>query len=359
MVRTGGLREHPDPADSYGFDSSGHALRDELRRSLDADRPEHGRAGRTYRGRKVSFGSRGDADGKTAYNVANGATASSVTPVNLATRKTGKPITVGRGAHSVAITPDGKMAYVLSLTADGVTPIDIRSNAARGAIAVDQPGGIAITPNGTTAYVTSGPDGTVIPIDTRTNIAGAPIPVGPYPSQIAITPNGATAYVIVENPTGIGRVVSIDTATNSTRPAITVEHRPAGIAITPDGKTAYVTNWDDESVSPINLTTQRVGTPIPLKVDPVSIVITPDGTTAYVTNNVSRTTRLSHRSIFRREPLEQRSASANTLAASPSRPDTIRSPDAATTSQPPTVVCSRSVRHASTGRPEASHSIAR
>ncbi|MGO9189749.1 MAG: YncE family protein, partial [Streptosporangiaceae bacterium] len=52
------------------------------------------------------------------------------------------------------------------------------------------PRAIAVTPDGKTAYVSNGDDGTVTPIRTASNTAGAPIPAGSGPFDIAITPNG-------------------------------------------------------------------------------------------------------------------------------------------------------------------------
>ena len=54
---------------------------------------------------------------------------------------------------------------------------------------------IAITPNGKTAYVAVLSSRRVIPINTATNTAGKPIKVGLGPDFIAFTPNGETAYV--------------------------------------------------------------------------------------------------------------------------------------------------------------------
>jgi len=75
------------------------------------------------------------------------------------------------------------------------------------------PGQIAITPDGKTAYVT-GP-GTVTPIDTATGTPGTPIHVGrcsPYcdDGHIVITPDGKTAYVLTGS-----SVTPISTATNT------------------------------------------------------------------------------------------------------------------------------------------------
>ena len=73
----------------------------------------------------------------------------------------------------IAITPDGKTAYVLSFS-DTVTPINLATNTAGPPIHVGGPlTAIAFTPDSKTAYVAS-TDG-VIPISMATNTAGRPI----------------------------------------------------------------------------------------------------------------------------------------------------------------------------------------
>jgi DNA-binding beta-propeller fold protein YncE len=71
-----------------------------------------------------------------------------VTPIATATNTAGEPVEVGEGAQAIAITPDGRTAYV------GVW----------------------------------GEPGTVVPIATATNTPGQPIEVGDGPYAIAITP---------------------------------------------------------------------------------------------------------------------------------------------------------------------------
>ena len=89
---------------------------------------------------------------------------------------------------------------------------------------------IAITPDGKTAYVANDGSGTVTPIATATNTAGPPITVGSDPYAIAITPDGKTAYVANY---GSDTVTPIATATNTAGPPITVGSDPDAIAITP------------------------------------------------------------------------------------------------------------------------------
>jgi DNA-binding beta-propeller fold protein YncE len=72
-----------------------------------------------------------------------------VTPITIATNTVGKPIPVGRRPTEIAITPDGKTAYVSDSWQRGVTPITIATNTAGKPIKLGHfPGLIAITPAG-------------------------------------------------------------------------------------------------------------------------------------------------------------------------------------------------------------------
>ena len=64
-----------------------------------------------------------------------------------------------------------------------MTPIATATNTAGPPITTgDNPDAIAITPDGKTAYVVNADSGTVTPITTATNTAGPPIPVGSDPA---------------------------------------------------------------------------------------------------------------------------------------------------------------------------------
>src|SRR5262249_59956901 len=56
----------------------------------------------------------------TAFVVNSGGT---VTPIGLTTRRAGKPIKVGANPQAIAITPDGKTAFVANYGSNSVTPI--------------------------------------------------------------------------------------------------------------------------------------------------------------------------------------------------------------------------------------------
>ena len=220
----------------------------------------------------------------TAFVVNSGGT---VTPIGLTARRAGKPIKVGANPQAIAITPDGRTAFVANYGSDSVTPIRTVSRRAGAPIPVgQQPWAIAITPSGKTAYVANYGSDTVTPINTSTRRAGTPIPVGKQPRAIAITPNGKTAYVL---DWGGAAVTPISTATNRAGPAIPVGSYPFAIAIAPDGRTAYVANYGSNTVTPISIATGRAGPAVPAGQAPNSLAVTPGGAKVFVTGGDSDT----------------------------------------------------------------------
>ncbi len=237
-------------------------------------------------------------DGRTAYiaDVHPG----TVTPVATATKTPGRPIEIGGFPWAIAITPDGRTAYVVDLPAYGrgpsrVIPVATATNTPGRPIRISNIVGlsaaIAITPDGKTAYVVSGSHTgtTVTPVATATNTPGRLIKIGgssPRAVAIAITPDGKTAYVVsasVRRTT----VTPVATATNTPgRPVniggigrLTAE---TAIAITPDGRTAYIADGHHRTVIPVATATKTPGRPIKINGTPVAIAITPDGRTAYI-----------------------------------------------------------------------------
>src|SRR5262249_11881578 len=106
----------------------------------------------------------------------------------VATNKAETEINVGPFPFGVAITPDGKTAYVTNNNAS-VTPIEVATNKPGPEIKVGRrPFVVAITPDGTPAYVTNVRSQSVTPIEVGTNKPGPEIEVGFFPIEVAITP---------------------------------------------------------------------------------------------------------------------------------------------------------------------------
>jgi DNA-binding beta-propeller fold protein YncE len=227
----------------------------------------------------------------------------------------------------VAVTPDGKHAYVscqcTSLPPNVVPPsgfdapllsvIDTTTNTLAtqvfGPTFTDQGTfGLAVTPDGSRVYVagnagifpSSSP--TIFVIDTATNTLVANITDSRLnnPKEVTITPDGSRAYV-TDNTTSV-HVVD----TNPTSPTYntivaevgTTSYIPIGVAITPDGSRAYVPAFngfspgavlviDTNPASPTYNTTIAVigisGAGLSSNDVVENVAITPDGGRAYVT----------------------------------------------------------------------------
>ena len=107
------------------------------------------------------------------------------------------------------------------------------------------PVGIAVSPDGKTAWVTNKSDNSVSVIDIVTRQTTTIIPAGSSPTGIAISPDGKKAFVANQ---ASNSVSIIDIITYQTSSVITVGSAPTGIAISPDGMQAYVTNSAANSV---------------------------------------------------------------------------------------------------------------
>ena len=173
-------------------------------------------------------------------------------PVDLASGHAGAPIVLpGHGASgSVVVMHDGRT--VLAASGTTIVPVDVDTGA------VGQPldlgtgrtvSGMALSPSTDILYVLV-PDG-VVPVDTATATAGAPIATGltvssvSSPHGLVVSPDGATLWVAGQGPPDFGgRVVPVSTATGAVGAATSFDAYgitdPAALAVTPDGSQLLV-----------------------------------------------------------------------------------------------------------------------
>ena len=170
------------------------------------------------------------ADGKRIL-VANGEQGSvhdgSVTVIDTTTNTAGKPLATGQVSPAgFAFAPDGQTAYVVNSEAGTLVPINLAAQTLGKPITVGvvkppsgppaTPLSVAITPDGKTAYVltpSNDPknDSVVTPVDTAAGTAGKPIQVPGEADYIAVSPDGATVYLGINQN---GKMITISTSTN-------------------------------------------------------------------------------------------------------------------------------------------------
>lgn len=240
------------------------------------------------------------------FGIGAGDLLSPLSPPTVPTGGSGSP-------QAVAVSPDGRSAYVVNLGplpppfgngTGSVSEYDI--DPATGALSPKTtssvPAGgfaeaIAVSPDGRNAYVANG-DSTVsqYTIDTGTGalspMTPATVPDAGFGSSVAVTPDGKSVYVATL--AGSVSQYDVDPATGALTaksPAtIDTGGAPRGVAVTPDGKSAYVTDSSggrvlQYSIDPV---TGSLSPKAPLSAaagsQPYGIAVSPDGRSAYVTN---------------------------------------------------------------------------
>ena len=185
---------------------------------------------------------------------------------------------------SVAVTPDGALAYSVSPDGDIVIPIDVDGQTTYPSIAVgDDPLAIAIDGDGRYAYIANFNSGTVsvIVVDPDSvntfNKVVATITVGTNPLDVAVSPDGGRVYVANagsmnlsvidgDNESATCHQVLATVSTNNTVKSVTV---------TPDGTRIYAGTDVGYVVidAQMNAVTATVNTNNSIK----SVAVTPDG----------------------------------------------------------------------------------
>lgn len=232
------------------------------------------------------------ADGGTVFVTSDGSSSMSV--IDTASDKVVKTVDVGKTPNGLALTPDGKQLLVTINGEDRVAFLDAASQTQVGSVSVAKPHTVAISPDGRLAYVSSqlpgSPELVVIDIPTKTVIddvaldkiprdgefkddgksfyfteAGvnavqvldlatdkivAQIPTGASPHFVKPFGGTSPGMVVVQGP---GQVLFFDPATNQPLKTVAVGKQPHWLALSDDGKTAYVTNEGDGTVSVVDI----------------------------------------------------------------------------------------------------------
>ena len=214
--------------------------------------------------------------------------ADEVAVIDTATNQVVTQIPVGSEPIRIAITLDGRKAFISNSLSSSISVLDTVARTNIATIPVyNVPGESTITPDGRQLWVVHEAPirGTnncpVAVIDTATNqlITTVLVP-GHECKDILFTLDGRFAYVAN---TGQGLVNVIDTTTYQ-RTNIRTRGAPRRLCISPAGDRIYVTNNGDNSVSAIDTATQQVIATIPVGQKPMGVAITPNGEEVYVTN---------------------------------------------------------------------------
>jgi YVTN family beta-propeller protein len=239
-----------------------------------------------------------------------------IDPASLETRGL---VTTGEGPHEVAVSPDGRTAWVTNygLSAvfrDGaqrrnlpgrtITVIDLATATVRDSFdlgTLERPHGIQVSRDGSRLWVTCEGAQTVAMLDAR---SGAILKRWRTDQEIShmlvATPDERKLYVAN---IGSGSVTVIEVETDRVQSLVTGAGAE-GIDVTPDGREVWVTNRSDNTIAVIDVAEDEVAARFPSGGQmPIRIKFTPDGQKALVSNARSNTVAVFDRAARKRTGL--------------------------------------------------------
>jgi DNA-binding beta-propeller fold protein YncE len=250
-----------------------------------------------------------------ASSYANGVSSGpTVDVVDTATNRVIRRIDVGGGASDVAVSPNGRYAYVAGGNPPGVQIVSTSSQKVVGNLST--PNGadqVEVSPSGRTLYAMTGAvygpvqvqsDGTgtktyqfrpksyLYTIDIASGrIITTANQVGVVPFGLAIDPQGSYVYETFAGGPGLGDIAVdvVSTSTHAVVKTIRFSSGANGIAVSPNGRLAYVCNPGAGALSVINTSADAVIGTIKLPAvpdfSPWVVAVSPNGEQAYVANS--------------------------------------------------------------------------
>jgi YVTN family beta-propeller protein len=197
----------------------------------------------------------------------------------------------------IAWTPDGRRLFASAGGNNKIRTYDLRGGLLREGNPIvlaersarSYPLGLAVTPDGRTLLVAQNLLARVAAVDLATGQCRAEAPVGSLPYAVVVTATGDKAYVSNWGERSLTVLRAGDLGSLATVP---VGLHPAALAIDPVRPRLYAANTDDDSVSVVDTTNDRVIATLslapypgaPAGSSPDALAVSPDGRWLYVAN---------------------------------------------------------------------------
>jgi YVTN family beta-propeller protein len=213
------------------------------------------------------------------------AAGNSITVLDLTARKVKETYDLGayRSPHGIRVSRDGKLVWVTCEGLQAVLEIDTVESKIRRAWKTHQPTSHMLVParDEKKLYVTNIGSGSVSIID-RAEGTVKNLPTAAGAEGIDISPDGKEVWVTNR---GANNISIIDVATDTIITTLESGGKmPIRAKFTPDGKQVWVSNAQSNSVTVFDTKTRQLVATIEVGQMPVGIQMTPDGKRAYVAN---------------------------------------------------------------------------
>ena len=211
-----------------------------------------------------------------------------ITVIDLVDRKVKTTFDLGThtGPHGMTVSHDGKLVWVTTETPQAVLELDSGTGKILHAWNTNQERShmIVATPNETKFYVTNTVSGSVSVID-RTSSEVKVVSTGPGTEGIAISPDGKEVWAASRLD---DKISVISTATDTIVAAFPSGGKgPKRMDFTPDGTQVWVTNPSSNQTTVFDARARELLASLTLSKSPSGVYISSDGRRAYITNAVA------------------------------------------------------------------------
>jgi YVTN family beta-propeller protein len=238
-------------------------------------------------------------DGRTAYvsnfgrysvyspdDTLHDKASNTITVIDLVDRKVKNTFDLGThaGPHGMTVSHDGKLLWVTTETPQAVLELDSATGKILHVWNTNQERShmIVATPQETKFYVTNTVSGSVSVVNRSTGDVKV-LSTGPGTEGIAISPDGKEVWAASRADAKIS-IISTDTdAIVATFPS--GGKSPKRLEFTPDGSQVWVTNSGSGQTTVFSAPTRELAGSITTSKDPSGVSISPDGRRAYITNS--------------------------------------------------------------------------
>ena len=211
-----------------------------------------------------------------------------ITVIDLVDRKVKTTFDLGThtGPHGMVVSHDGKIVWATTETPQAVLELDSSTGKILHVWNTTQERShmIVATPKETKFYVTNTVSGSVSVIDRSTGEAKV-IVTGPGTEGIAISPDGKEVWAASR---ADAKISIIATATDTIVASFPSGGKsPKRMDFTPDGSQVWVTNSGSGETTVFDARSHELLASITTSKDPSGVSISPDGRRAYVTNSAA------------------------------------------------------------------------
>lgn len=153
--------------------------------------------------------------------------------------------------HHQAVTPNGRHVISTHPTRNGISVLDMQTNAIARTVATGPaPNYALVTRDGRRAFVSNSGNGTISEIDLADFRVTRTLDAGPSPEHMVFAPDEQTVYVT--NPRA-GSVSAVSRASGKVGRTYHVGHDVHGLDLSDDGKTLYASSRQEEKLVAIDI----------------------------------------------------------------------------------------------------------